>query len=243
MRYPEVNRLRRPAATLLAMAALAIGAGATSHERAGPAPQGWHAVVADRAEYDVGTEPLRRPGGEGWIGATIRALRAEAQGSGILQQSVRADAYRGRRVRLSGWLRAVAGEGPGGVSRLWVRVDGAAGALASDYMNARPVAGTREWAPYTLVVDVPREAVGITFGVALTGGGQLWVDDLALEAVGADVAVTGQAGHEIYGGRGGADVGPTRAAERHRARLLAYRLAPDRPVNLDFEQSGIIAVR
>jgi hypothetical protein len=43
-----------------------------------------------------------------------------------------------------------------------------------------------------VALDVPRDAVGISFGVLLDGPGQLWLDDVALEPVGRDTPLTGR---------------------------------------------------
>ena len=237
MWYVKERRVRWSVAALLA----ALAAGATpAHAQSVAAPPGWHAILSRPGDYAVGTEPTRRPDGKGWVGATVRATTADPDGDGILQQSVRADQYRGRRVRLTGWVRTEMGA-LSGQGRLWVRVDGTPGTLTSDYMMARPITGTRGWSEYAVVVDVPTDAVGITFGFALTGPGQLWLDDLRLDVVGTEVAVTGQPGHETYGGRTQTGLPPAALAALRRAQLRSYELAPLRPVNLDFEQLGVVA--
>jgi uncharacterized protein (DUF362 family) len=42
----------------------------------------------------------------------------------------------------------------------------------------------------SVVLDVPKEAVGIALGVLLASGGEVWIDDASLEVVGMDVPDT-----------------------------------------------------
>ena len=49
-----------------------------------------------------------------------------------------------------------------------------------------------DWARYALVLDVRRDAVGLSFGVLRDGSGQVWLDDVALQSVGRDVPLTGR---------------------------------------------------
>jgi hypothetical protein len=103
-----------------------------------------------------------------------------------LGQSIAADEYRGKRVRLSGWLKTVnAGE-----ASLWMRIDGEQRRLGFDNMNDRAVSGTTDWKMYSVVLDVPDDAKNIFLGVLLIDKGQTWADDLAFEVVGSNIAVT-----------------------------------------------------
>ena len=231
---------RAKLAAPLAAAALLGAAPLGAQQR--PVAPGWYALTAVPTEYQVGVEPLRRPGGDGFVGATVRGFVDVPRASAILQQSIRADGYRGRRVRVTGWLRT-AGDTTAVQAALWMRVDGANGPLSSDYMIDRPIVGTRDWAPYAVVLDVPHDALGVSFGAALTGRGQLWLDDVALETVGREVATTGRPGSAIYGGGIAGRVSRAELVELRRANLAAYRRAPDRPLNLSFEQTPVVAAR
>jgi hypothetical protein len=107
---------------------------------------------------------------------------------GSVMQSLRADAYRGQRVRLSGYLRTRDVEGS---ARMWLRVDGPdTSPIAMDNMANRPVRGNTEWSLYEIVLDVPAVAVQVAYGAILGGKGRLWIDDLRLEVVGNDVPTT-----------------------------------------------------
>jgi hypothetical protein len=123
-------------------------------------------------------------------GAASGAIRStdDAKRFGTFTQAVQADKYRGKRVRLRGFIKS---EGVEGSSGLWMRVDGKDKVgVAFDNMMNRPVEGTTDWKQYEVVLDVPDDAHGLFFGCLLVGKGKVWVDDLAIETVGDDVPVT-----------------------------------------------------
>src|SRR5262249_36562527 len=149
---------------------------------------------------------------------SVRSTGNDADGFGTFTQAFRADQYRGKRLRMSGFIKS---EGIEGSAGLWIRVDGKEKAgLAFDNMRTRPVKGTTDWKKYEVVLDIPAEAEEIYFGFLVAGKGRGWVDDLAFEAVGKDVATTGL------------PVQPM-----NRVGELIKDL-PAEPRNLDFEQSS-----
>src|SRR5256885_14311236 len=155
-------------------------------------PTGWQAITDGSGEYTVSADGARRDGGQGFAGATIKANVGSPRGSAMLAQSIRADAYRGKRVRLSGFLKTIGVNE--GTAVLFMRVDGEGVVQTSDYMQNRPVMLTTDWARQEIVLDVPRTAIGFTFGFLLGGSGQAWLDDVAIDVVSNDVPVTRQAG-------------------------------------------------
>ena len=166
----------------ISMALLALGLFASSAVRAAdPLPRGW---MLGGKGYEAGLDQQTKHGG-----SASAFLRRNGGGDefGTLMQMIDATAYRGVRLRLTGYSRAVEVAGWAG---FWLRVDGPAGVLAFDNMQSRPIRGTKEWKRDEIVLDVPPEAKALAFGVLLAGGGQVWVDDLRLETVGQDVAVT-----------------------------------------------------
>lgn len=146
-----------------------------------------------------------------------------------MRQPVRADRYRGQRVRLSAYLKTagVSADARSGVG-LFLNALGDTQLLAVATMADHPIRGDTGWMRYEEVLDVPAETRVIRFGVTLYGTGQVWIDDVKLEIVGADVPTT-------------AGPVPPRTAEQLQTlrddvqRLLATGL-PQEPVNLDFEQ-------
>lgn len=121
--------------------------------------------------------------------ASPRARVAAPGGFGTLVQVVRADDYRGRRVRFAGWVMTEHVTGGAGV---WLRVDRSNGAvLAIDNLRVRAVQGTTAWTRREVVLDVAVEAATISFGLLLDGGGTAWLADVALDVVGLDTPTTG----------------------------------------------------
>jgi hypothetical protein len=110
------------------------------------------------------------------------------KGFGTLMQTIKANKYEGRRLRLSGFVKA---EKVRDWAGLWMRVDGKDDKSVSfDNMQNRPLKGTFDWKKYEIVLDVPKDSVKIAFGILLNGQGQVWIDDLNLEIVGEDVPTT-----------------------------------------------------
>lgn len=241
---PRSDALR---ALLLDLSALLVGIATVGAQR--PPQQlvadGWYAAGSTvPGEYRIALEPLRRPGGTGFVGATIQGSVETPNASGLVVQSIRADDYRGRRIRLTAWLRTAADAAA--EARLWMRVDGTSGTQVSDYMLDRPVTGTRDWAQYAVVLDVPSNALGISFGIAFSGRGQVWADDLAFEKVGNDVATTGSATNVADGHDGnGLELRALRVelSALRPADLEGYRFAPTRPLDLGFEYPAVVVSR
>jgi len=171
--------------------AQAVNLGFDDHPPRPGAPEGWDS-------------PDARPpsGGEGYEADTVADAQAgraaarlrfvgpgreEAPDFGTFTQAVDATPWRGRRVRLSGWLRTEDVDFGAG---LWLRVDGEHGLLAFDNMSDRFVTGDAHWAPHAVVHDIDPAADELVFGVLLTGPGTVWADSLTLEAVGDDVEPT-----------------------------------------------------
>ena len=70
---------------------------------------------------------------------------------GSLGQLVAADDYRGKRVRLTGWLKTENADS----AVLWMRVDGNRQTLGFDNILNRAVTGTTDWKQFEVVLDVP----------------------------------------------------------------------------------------
>lgn len=169
--------------------------------------RGWtfHASFPSCYQAELDASVCRR----GKRSAHLRSLgSASAHTYALYYQKIHAGAYRGQRVRLSGYLRTSEVSGWAG---LWMRVDPKDGgpSLAFENMLRQPVLGSSDWKQYSIEVDVPEEAKEIDLGTVLSGRGEVWFDDLELSSVA--VLVPG-------------------AAELRRVRHL-----PGKPYNLDFE--------
>jgi erythromycin esterase len=185
-----------------------------------PAP--WSGSWSAPNTFEVGVDRgIRRNGN---ASAYIRAVAGldSATAFGFLTQRFSAAPFRGRRVRLSGYVKADGINGAG--AGLWLRVDGPTGPLRFDNMidYGRGIVGTRDWTPYTVVLDVPVNAVSIIAGMLMSATGTVRVDDLAFGPVDTSVPTTGT------------DQPGVQSADSVTSTNIAAR-QPLAPGNLDFE--------
>jgi len=107
-------------------------------------------------------------------------------------QNVRADHYLGKRVRFSAFVKTERAQEWAG---LWMRVDKGTQTAAFDNMHDRPITASTNWQKYDVVLDVPEDATGISFGVLLSGSGEVakfrsfevWLNGAKFETVGPTV--------------------------------------------------------
>lgn len=151
--------------------------------------KGWQLAGSNPSEYDSGID--RQTLYNGKISAFIVSKEPPAGGFGSLAQMFKADDYRGKRFRISSYLKT---QDVTGWAGLWMRIDGPDGrtnnVLGFDNMQNRPVKGTQDWAQYSIVLDVPPESEFIAFGLLLNGKGKVWLSDFKFEEVGPDIAPT-----------------------------------------------------
>lgn len=140
----------------------------------------------------------------------------------VLVQQLRADEYRGKRLRLSAWVRprnlnSVTNAG------IWMRVDGPGNTLAFDNMAGRAITGYGDWRQISVVLDVGPTAIGIAFGALFQAANTMLIDDMKLEVVGDEVKSTSTVTTPIASGRDSATT------------VAAYAQSGFFPVNLNFE--------
>jgi hypothetical protein len=151
-----------------------------------PDPSGWLIAGSAPQEYSLGldasTMRCARPSGR------ITAGPRQPTGFATLLQVVSADPYRGQRVRMSGWVRS---DRVGYIAALWLRGDDANGQPHTfDNMSDRPIRGTTDWTPYSIVLDIPQTAASLFYGMYLDGSGTAWVDGIAFDVVDDSIPVT-----------------------------------------------------
>jgi hypothetical protein len=156
-------------------------------------PDGWIRAGKAPSDFEMGLDTSVRHTGR--ASAFIEAKGKEPSGFGTLMQMADPGNLKGKRVRLSAYVKSERVEDWAG---LWFRVDGDARSnafLAFDNMQDRPIKGTGDWTRVFIVLDVSQEAKALAFGILLNGTGRVWIDDLKFEVVGTDVPVTGSGGH------------------------------------------------
>jgi hypothetical protein len=148
-------------------------------------PKGWFITGDAPDHYDIGVDPdltyQNRPC------VTIQA-RPEPTEFAALAQQIKAEGYRGQRLRFSAVLRS---ENLENRAALFMRIGGPNDKmLAFDNMRNRFITGTNDWAPYAIVLDVAEEAENIIFGFLSSLEGQAWMADAKLEVVDQSVPTT-----------------------------------------------------
>ena len=178
-------------------------------------PAGWAAAGSRPRDYEMGLDTTEKHGGKAGAFIRLRRYLFRSDGFGALEQIIKADNYRGRRVRLSAYVKTEEVEEYAGV---WMRVNGEGRILGYDNMSNRPITGTTDWQKYEVVLDVPETSTTIAFGILLRGAGRAWADDFRLESVGQEVPTTNRL--------------PPGGIEQKAGPVKDY---PREPVNLDFE--------
>jgi hypothetical protein len=147
-------------------------------------PKGWWAAPSE--DYKVGVEASEA----GKPAAYVEAVAPVPSRFFALNQTLAADDYRSKRVRLKGQIKTKDVDKWAG---FWLRADAENKIVAFDNMQRRGVTGTTDWQAAEIVLDIPAEAEKLTFGLILDGKGKAWMRDIKFEVVDASVPVTASA--------------------------------------------------
>jgi RNA polymerase sigma factor (sigma-70 family) len=142
------------------------------------------------SDYDSGIDPNVKRMPESQPAGMIRctAETPTVRNPGFRAMTTISGPYRGKRIRLSGYLKSENVESFAGLILVVWGPDQRV--LANDDMGGRPVLGTTDWKKYDIVADVPMDAERIDLGVVLRGKGTLWSDGLELSVVNNTVPFT-----------------------------------------------------
>jgi ribosomal protein L37E len=153
-------------------------------------PKGWR-QTGDRDAYVVGVDPTQPH--DGSASAYVKCIKPGRQSFNGMSQDCLAEDYRGKRLRVSAWMKAAT------TKATWANADGAnlffsvqrgSGSKSIEGfhdLNSRPIRikDTTEWQEYSLLLDVPDDGKILHYGFYLEGAGQIWVSGLKIEEVGA----------------------------------------------------------
>ena len=153
--------------------------------RPGSAPQGWHLAGSNPENYETGVDSQAKR--NGFPIAYLKSKPSATEGFGTLMQMFSASKYAGQRIRLSASVKADEVKDWAG---LWMRVDVNSQAFALDNMMERSIKGSVDWREYQVVLDVPKEATAVAFGILVNKSGMVWLNNVKFEIVGTDVPVT-----------------------------------------------------
>lgn len=156
-------------------------------------PGGWFRAGSKPAAYFMGMD--KGAGKDKNDVITIRSKDKLISGFGTVMQSFLSEKYLGERVRMTGYIKTKDVDEWAG---LWLRVDGKkrGSVLAFDNMKDgkadRSVKGTTDWTKYEIVLDISEKTRNISFGVLLSGTGQVWFDKIEFEVVNHKTETTGK---------------------------------------------------
>lgn len=120
---------------------------------------------------------------------SIKSVQSKIYKFGTLMNTIKSDDYKGKTVKMTGYVKSEKVKDWAG---LWMRVDYyGTDVLAFDNMQNRGIKRTKDWTKYEVVLFVPQEATSISYGILLSGIGQIWFKDVKLEIVDESVAETG----------------------------------------------------
>lgn len=167
-------------------------------ERATPAgdtlPEGWYKAGKSPQLYDA---RLDRENGSSVLISAKPELLHEIRGDDFctIMQSVDAEPFVGKRIRLAGELRT---ENAGTGATIWFRVDGPQGTLLFDNLELRrpdgPLVGTQGWNERSVVFDIPAEALSLHYGFFLKGAGRCWSRKFSVNEVDDSVPTSSRKG-------------------------------------------------
>lgn len=153
-------------------------------------PTGWFIAGSKPDSYSMGMDDaVFKTGAKS---ATIQSTDKKIKGFGTLMQTMLADEYLGKKIKLSGFVKS---EDVNGWAGLWMRIDGnsAGQSLGFDNMKDRAIVGTTDWKQYEIILSVPQNSSTLNFGALLSGTGKLWFDDMNIEVVSDKINSTSKA--------------------------------------------------
>ena len=135
----------------------------------------WYKSGSHPHHYETGIDTTVSH--EGRASGYIRS-RTDAEGFGILRHMFGADDFRGKRLRMSGYVKT--DEDVGSWAALTAEIYGPDARLRFD--ESRPE-GAGDWERLEIALDVPENSSSIQFGIRLETEGQVWMDDVRFEVV------------------------------------------------------------
>lgn len=142
--------------------------------------RGWILSGSNPNNYQMGIDHNVVHGGKASGYLQSRTVIEKDEFATMMQQ-FKADNYRGKRIKLSCFVKSEDVEQFAG---MWMRVDNQSGdVLQFDNMSNRPIVGTNEWNYCSIVLNVPEESAIISFGALLQGKGKVWVDQFSFTEV------------------------------------------------------------
>jgi hypothetical protein len=155
-------------------------------------PNAWFKAGNNPGNYEMGVD--KGAGKDSKNAATIKSKVNNIDGFGTLMQNCSPAKYLGKRIRMSGFLKA---KDVSDWAGLWLRIDTKIPVKAFAFDNMHDgkkdisIKGTMDWKKYEIVLDVPDNASKMAYGALLSGAGQIWFDNFHFEIVPSSISTTG----------------------------------------------------
>jgi hypothetical protein len=120
-------------------------------------------------------------------GSGLLQSTSDAAHSGTLMQVSSAASYRGKSLKVRAFLRSNEVAQRAG---LWIRaddIDGTTVAFRNCFSPRAPqsfVQGNSAWKEVEISINIPDNAVALSYGVQLIGTGAVWIDDFGIDVTG-----------------------------------------------------------
>lgn len=153
----------------------------------GSTPKNWDFFGSKPESYVVQADPAQKSAHGNSVSLASKGA-VSGTATATLMQTIKADDYRGKRVRFAGYIK---GQGVKSWAGLWMRINDAADkVIVLDNMEKRAFQGDGDWRKLEVVLDIPSDSSKISFGTLLVGQGRIWVSGLDFQVVDATVPVT-----------------------------------------------------
>jgi transcriptional regulator with XRE-family HTH domain len=164
--------------TVVFIAALLI---LTKSESQAQSINGWFKTGSKAKSYEIGLNSSESKTGKKC--AYLKSIDEKIDGFGALMQKCDAKSYLGKRIKMTGYIKAEKVDEKAG---MWLRVDSKFGgkSLSFDNMQDRPIVGTTEWIKCEITLNVPKESSTLNYGVLLRGKGIIYFDRVSFEILG-----------------------------------------------------------
>lgn len=148
-------------------------------------PDGWFQAGSNDTDYEMGVDENK--GYRGKKSAYIESIKPNPKGFSTLMQNASAAEYLGKRIQMTVFIST---KNVSEWTGAWLRVDANGKMLSLDNMSGRGIKGTTDWEQYSIVLDVPKNATNMAFGILLNGPGKVWFDGFNFEIVDNNVPLT-----------------------------------------------------
>lgn len=134
---------------------------------------GWVMTGSQMQNYDYQFDPQVKQ--NGLSSFSLKAKVSEAGGHGAFLQTIKADLYRGKLLRLSAMVKT---EDVQPRATLMIYAHGPNSQLKFAGNARGPMTGTQDWTLCEAMLKIPEEYSRLTFGMILSGTGQVWFNEV-----------------------------------------------------------------